>query len=104
MMHGHKCGSCGRSWRHDPLDWINRPELASSRALNDHAVREHTCCGEVWLDHWPPPWPFHVLGPSRYAAIARRVRLARHVAAITVATFVSAFVRAYQEAQEGRPS
>lgn len=103
-MHGHKCGTCGRSWRHDPLDWLNRPELASSQALHEHTVLEHTCCGAVWVDHWPPPWPLHVLGPTVYAAFARRVRLTRLAAAIVVATFTSAFVQAYREAQEGRPS
>ena len=105
MMHGHKCGSCGRTWQHDPLDWINRPELASSRAMNEHAVREHTCCGQLWIGHWPPPWPLRVLGADLYDRALRAALVAAHLAAIFRAAFRVERARAEREAaRTGRAS
>ena len=85
MAHAHQCGTCGRTWTHDPIDWVNVPALACARALHEHTVREHTCCGEVWIERWPPPWPWQYLGAARWHSLTRAARLAQKLAAFVVA-------------------
>ncbi len=74
MIHSHRCAVCRRTWTHNPDTW---PPFENACERADRLVREHSCCGQVWVDHWPPPWPLRVLGSTLYRGLRGAVRLVR---------------------------
>ena len=99
MMHAHRCGTCGRTWQHDPDTWPEKPNPRPTAAYYVRHIDEHTCCREMWPDHWPPRWPLHLLGARFHRAFQRNLR-----ATLRALAFVSAaLVQLGQPArQQGR--
>jgi len=103
MKHAHKCGRCGRTWSHDPNTWPERlrsaaPFATDVRRYLERSALEHACCGEMWLDHWPPPWPWCFLGAAFHRDFQRRARLA-----VRVLAFVGGALVQLGAKMQGRP-